>query len=67
MTMTTLYKGSLQKVSFVLNVMVITILGLFILRSVYHHFEYPIISVLIWMTPFFINVKVLYTMKGDWK
>ena len=59
LTMVTLYKGNLQKLSVIFNILILFILALFTLRAIYHYPDYSIITGLIWMTPFIINVKQL--------
>lgn len=58
-TAITFYKGSLQKVSLLLNMLVIAGLSLFVLRALYRYPDYGIISELIWAVPYLINVKYL--------
>lgn len=59
LTMVTFYKGLLQKVSLIFNILLLVTLALFTLRAVYHYPDYSISTGLIWMAPFLINVKKL--------
>lgn len=59
LTAITLYNGNLQKLSLIFNALVLVILSLFTLRAIYHYPEYSVITGLIWMLPFVINVKEL--------
>lgn len=60
LTMITLCRDNLGKVSLTFNLLVLVMMCLFYFRNFYRYSEYPTFELLIWLIPFLINVKVLY-------
>lgn len=63
----TFYKneqGLLLKLTLILNIGITVMVVLFTLRSLYHQSWDSVIFMLIWMTPFVINVKQLNKLRN---